>query len=73
MIVMIDGFYIAQILASRKLNALAHTIHANIRTYIIYTHARARRARARTHTHTHTHTYTHTPTQTHIHTYTHVD
>ena len=40
-----DGSCIAQIFPSRKLNALAHTIHANIHTNISHKH---------THTHTHT-------------------
>ena len=42
-----DGSCIAQIFPSKKLNALAHTIHANIHTVINIIH---------THTHTHTHT-----------------
>ena len=44
-----DGCCIAQIFSLRKLNALAHTIHANTHTdiNIIHTHTRA-------HTHTHT-------------------
>ena len=47
-ILMMDGSCIAQTFLPRKLNALAHTIHANIHTdiNIIY---------ASPHTHTHTH------------------
>ena len=57
-----DGSCIAQIFPSRKLNVIAHTLHANIHTdiNIIYTH---------THTNTHTHTHTHTHTQRHTHTH----
>ena len=48
-----DVSCIEQIFPSRKLNALAHTIYANIHTdiNIIHTHTH--------HTHTHTHTHTH--------------
>ena len=65
-----DGYCIAQICPSRKLNALAHTIHANIHTdiNIIYpsTHTHIH---TYTHTHTHTHTHKHTHAQTHTHTH----
>ena len=56
-IITMDGSCVAQIFPSRKLNALAHTIHANIHTdiNIMYTH---------------TYTYTDTDTDTHTHTHT---
>ena len=44
-IIITDGSCIAQTFPSRKLNTLAHAIHANINTYINIIH---------THTHTHT-------------------
>ena len=53
LIMIIDGSCIVQILPSRKLSAVAHTIHANIHTDINMIH---------THTDTHTHTHTHTQT-----------
>ena len=47
-IIIRDGSCIAQIFPSRKVNALAHTIHANIHTDINIMYPS-------THTHTHTH------------------
>ena len=57
LILIMDSSYLAQMFSSRKLNGLAHTIHANVHTYtnIIYIH---------THTHIHTHTSIHTHTNT---------
>ena len=52
-IIIMDGSYTAPIFLSRKLDALANTIHANIHIY---------KYNLRTHTHTHAHAHAHTHT-----------
>ena len=75
---------IAQIFPSRKLSALAHTIHANIRTAIIhklYTHTHthtciaqifpSRKLSALAHNHSRKHTHSNHTQNLHTHTHTH--